>query len=809
MNNTSYKYKYLKYKNKYKKMKGGGCEDKIKEEIQKKTQGYDNLKKILSEECGYDTSGKTMEKDVNNLVDDKLNCMLVSNKCSDKYYNQTYNIDLKSHVLYKYIKNKDDFCVTKIEKCCNCIAISIYSKNPNVDLVKYIASICRTIKNVGIALPEWIVRVYMDVSVYNYIKLLDKEESKKNVLSEYIKLLTTSENTELYTYLCDYPENFQYSKLRIQRFYSLCSEDTNIVVIREADGIVSLQDCINIKAFAQSKKILYVLPFLGENQLTYNREERAIINKYKIYNKKSYQTWLQIYKNYIDYEYFEKKWNYYDILAGCFASKIKIKKEAFVRSVQYIQKSITTLYNNLVTVHNNKNIRIPTIIKKCYDDHIKKKSNHEKEQDKLESFKKLCYIGFDEMLLLNLFKNFVSVTYDTNIFLKNPDEVIVNDNSSEFRDIVDHIEVKFNVPVDIDKNYNCCMNIVDSMFSSNDITFNAGAVLGNISCRNMVSNIIYDRLLYNYVTNNKTNDVFYNVPCVSFSDNLKNSTLMEFVNIPYDSENGINAQSFDKVYDEFKIIGNPNIFFLYEKIKNDVNDIKSKINTRHINSVEGEIISNFFSNDIIHVTDNDITYGSDDFKPIFSKYIVIYEGTGKEKFNDTYQNFSNYDDNHKKIIVALFKIYMGEKFVNSGNFKTELFMPKINDSFYNEILNETVKITEYYDDLVLKMKNIENNIALFNNEYQKIYKKRLTSDEIIGQIIIPDKIVSLIKNASYHCEFIIDNKKTYMDRVFNISKLLIALIEYRDAIHKFNMVLPKENIKICSQQLDKQYESQI
>lgn len=838
MNDTHYKYKYLKYKNKYrqmmKEMNGGKgeeiCEQKISEEINNKIKeenkkeynNYENLKKILSEECGYDTNEKTMGNEIN-LVNDELKCVLVSNKCGKEYYKHTYNVDLKSHILYKYIENKDDFDVTKRENCCNCIAISIYSKRLTVDLVKYIASICRTIKNVGMALPDWIVRVYMDISVYNYIKLLENG-LKKDVLTKYIKLMTTSKNTELYTYVCNYPGDFKYSKLRIQRFYSLCNEDTNIVVIREADGIVSLQDCINIKAFEQSNKILYILPLLGDNQLTYVRKVTNNSNeKIKIYKKKSYQTWLNVYKNYIDYDYFQKKWNYYDMLAGCFASKIKIKKEAFIKSVKYVQQKISFLCENLYTIYEEKfpvetkkleplvKTEIPKIIYECYDKIIK--SNHEIEKrEKIESFEKICYIGFDEMLLLNIFKDFISVTYKKKSNGE-PDYVIVDDKSNEFRDIVNHINIKTVNPENIKENYErCCEDIMKIIGVDSSSTFQTGDVLGEVSCKNMVNNIIYDKLLYNYVTNNKITDKFYNVPCEDFGVKLQNSSLMNFINVPYDSENGIFGHLFDEVYDNIKIVGRPNIFKLYDNIRDDGKEIKSKIYVPPY-ALRNSIITDFFCNSSTYfdIVDN-IYYDVSSCKPSFEKYIEMYEGPHKDLFNSIYEDFEKYDSNLKKIFVLLFKIYKGERAIYcKKDFNEEKFLPIIWEDVYTNIKKNATNINEYLEKhMDSKIKNIEKSIESLNEEYNKIYNKKFKNTDIFDKLINSTEIVPFVKKIDEYCDLIINKTETYSNRVFNISKLLMVINEYNEKINsKFNVILTKNDIKVCSMKLDREYESQI
>jgi hypothetical protein len=274
---------------------------------------------------------------------------------------------------------------------CNCISISLYyTKNFDKKLALYLSAIKRSVLNVENNLPEWIVRIYMDKSVYDAIEnkntevdnALESKNTEKDNLNfiekhreTYIKVLDFLKNNkqvEIYTYSCDNVNNTNISRTRIYRFFPLIDPNVNISIIREADGIVTNLDCYNIKIFEQSDKLLYIVPLMLE---PYNNKTKVIG---KLFDDSgnvitaSYQRWLIAYKMSIDEpeDYFEEKNNIYDLLAGCFGCKLKIKSNKFNSVYKFISDKIS-----------------------------KRKSLH------------CCNIGFDEMLLLSLFKDIVSVDY--------------------------------------------------------------------------------------------------------------------------------------------------------------------------------------------------------------------------------------------------------------------------------------------------------------------------------------------------------------------------------------------------------------
>lgn len=148
-------------------------------------------------------------------------------------------------------------------------------------------------------MTEWVVRLYFDNSVHKNI-------INNNLLEDVYLEIINSPSVEIYTYLCkdflgvNKETKFNFSRLRILRFLTMINPTVSTCVIREADGILSLSECQNIKLFDDSNNIIYLSPFgLKDNNTT-----------------DSYSIWLNYYKKHINSTFFNDKNNLYDILAG-------------------------------------------------------------------------------------------------------------------------------------------------------------------------------------------------------------------------------------------------------------------------------------------------------------------------------------------------------------------------------------------------------------------------------------------------------------------------------------------------------------
>lgn len=342
-----------------------------------------------------------------NIINPDLYCALVTKKCDpNRYYQFIYNpkfwMNDRSNSEIVNIQeliesNQDYFDLTPHSKCCNCISIVLNVENANIDILKYITSITRTAKNVFKCLPNWIVRLYLDVSVYDYINTQAYSKSfgkdvinKGKILVANWNYLHNAENVEIYTFICD---DSSYSTLRKRslRFAILYDSKVNVAIIREADGIVTVQDCHNINVFANSNKIMYLTPFNTFIKCaTFLSEE--------IGERFSYAPWLAIYKDHIANDYFSKNWNLYEILAGTFGLKLKLSKNSYLKTISNLRNLIFIPIKGKYdpkTFFENSSLRIP------FDIPLK------------GSITDFLNIGFDELILLQIFRDFISFPYNS------------------------------------------------------------------------------------------------------------------------------------------------------------------------------------------------------------------------------------------------------------------------------------------------------------------------------------------------------------------------------------------------------------
>jgi len=289
--------------------------------------------------------------------------------------------------------------------CCNAITITLYYKNcQNIEnLDKYLSSIIKSIENVGKNLPNYIVRLYCDQSVYVCMCDINLPENIRNAFAK----LNTFPNLEIYRVLCDEFEDplnssqqeknsskIDITYTRITRFFSFIDKTVNVCVSREADGIVSNLDCYNIQKFTNDpNKLFYLIPI---EEIPYERIDDFEIDQLQDYLFYSYQWWLTMYKIFFEYEFFSNHVNVYDLLAGLFAVKLKV-------NLQYFQLTVDKIYNNLKLTeeqYNNKFLNLKNSLQIDFKS-IKYEYNNRT-------------LGFDEMVLMGLFKSLISIPIHLN-----------------------------------------------------------------------------------------------------------------------------------------------------------------------------------------------------------------------------------------------------------------------------------------------------------------------------------------------------------------------------------------------------------
>jgi len=469
--------------------------------------------------------------DVNNPVNNDGKCILVNSKKS-KYYTHAYD---PTNIISKINGYEDPyktellgnvnriFDLTVKSSCCNCVSISLYFKgNKLTSLLNYLETIKRSVENIKIILPDWIVRIYLDISVYATF-MNRKEVNLNGMTEEHIKILQStldylfaSENVEIYTFFCkDILENtIPIGQTRTFRFLSLLDDDVNVRVVREADGIVTKQDCHNINVFAKSNRIFFFSP-ISLGAIPLNPME-------------GYQSWLTLYKQKMEPEYFKKKSTILQILAGTFACRLTVKKDVYYESANKIQKFI----------QNNP------------DDNI------------------ILNTGYDEILLLHLFRDIVTIPYIIKNSIVGPEYdyditsvveqqyyggVIISRHEDEIKDFKTYDILSF---TDIKSTISKWSTVTDPLIKpiNDKIIVNLTTELNNIIIKSdyIFLMYIFDALLdSNMIAPNQTDNM---IDIRSMADNRGDRYhVLDLINTPYTGVQKDMLISLDRLKDSDKI----------------------------------------------------------------------------------------------------------------------------------------------------------------------------------------------------------------------------------------------------------------
>jgi hypothetical protein len=267
------------------------------------------------------------------VYEDLLNghCLtLVEKKTS--YYTKTYDPEPiienfkstfgESHNIYKKIL---DFANTdKIPNCCNCVSVTLYINNfDNVNFLGvFIFTIEQSVLNVKKYLPDWIFRLYIDPSVFNFLHSISHNEEHSDKYQLYLQTLkniASQPNCEIYLSLCSsyYLGEKQSGKRRSGRFRGFYELDVNINASREADGVIDVTDCHNLKMLESLPVASYFYIFgSGPGQEYYSR----------IYGSKSNI--------------------FFSLSAGLIAMKLKIKSTFYSSCVQRVIANVEKALGN-------------------------------------------------------------------------------------------------------------------------------------------------------------------------------------------------------------------------------------------------------------------------------------------------------------------------------------------------------------------------------------------------------------------------------------------------------------------------------
>ena len=345
------------------------------------------------------------------------------NNLRGKEYYSTSSTVHQFQDMFKHTTDKFDW--SERRDCCNVISICLYIiKNKDQfhilrSLRKYLLSIERSIKNIQVNLPLWVVRLYFGSSVKESIDVFDvlKPNSElydkaQEILRAY-EFITTHEQVELYVI----PEEGLSSpdKIRTARFVPLYDPKVNVCIVREADGTVTNLDCQNILFFLNSQQHLFYLPDYGKiNRFkTYTNEYQEVEDPYLF---SGYSGWLVVYKSVLRRDFFSENQNLYDLLAGLFGTKLKIRPYFYETTFKELTDKINQLETDPSSLEPSSLsgagdrpheicskvvLQNGAIFYLSYDEFI--------SQCKRFNFIDALRLGFDEILLLDLFKHVISV----------------------------------------------------------------------------------------------------------------------------------------------------------------------------------------------------------------------------------------------------------------------------------------------------------------------------------------------------------------------------------------------------------------
>jgi hypothetical protein len=211
-----------------------------------------------------------------NILDNKSkldsdNCLLLSIKRTDKY-NKIYDPSIiiqtcrKNYDLNK-LRNIFDI-LPKYNHRCNAISVVLYIIDNNVNkLIMYLLNIITSANNISHIIPDWVFRIYLDVSVFETLHFIKSTHGKNEqywIVFNSLKFIFDNPNCEIYINMCNSniipdPSPFNMANYRLQRYHSFIDDDVNIAASREADGVISLSDCYNLHVLSNPNNtaILY------------------------------------------------------------------------------------------------------------------------------------------------------------------------------------------------------------------------------------------------------------------------------------------------------------------------------------------------------------------------------------------------------------------------------------------------------------------------------------------------------------------------------------------------------------------------
>jgi len=461
-----------------------------------------------------------------------------------KYYVHTY---VPSPLLTEdeSFNGKDIFDLTIYENCCNCIVFSIYS---NIDydsfnkeylsikynqyhfinsykyILSYIICIKTSIENVLKNLENWIVRIYFNTSIFELINFALNNECIElyetcNTILNYLEYIFSIDIVEIYIVSCnDKCNSNEFGLTRSMRFLPLHEKDVNILICKDADGIITNQDCKYIKSFETGKEIFYIQEFGSD--ITFVNKYSSQYNFYKNDNYGNnyaiaYSQWLKYYVKH-EKSFYENYFSgFVTLLAGCSGFKLKIKEDIF----NIKKEEIFIILNDINTIESvNINYGYDELfLKHLFRDYLSVRFNLSEEEYSLKRDK--------------IFNSVKNIKYDT----------IINVSKVNLSTLIDLYNKKLSEPVnvptldildsDTKEEIYYKTNIINKFYSKNEIIDPYFGVEKTMKMINYDFNAIASLVLCDLLNYNQTEDKIYNY--INLVYNYRNNKLENNIYLSY------------------------------------------------------------------------------------------------------------------------------------------------------------------------------------------------------------------------------------------------------------------------------------
>jgi len=282
----------------------------------------------------------------------------------------------------------------------------------------------QSVFNIKKKLPDFVVRFYLDSSIFYLLQSMAMAKKPTSNLSSFIlnlQHIIKSPNSEIFIYFCEeiVLGKKKLERTRTYRYIPLFEPDVNVCICREADGIVSMVDCHNIKIFSQNEfhSLALIYQFGSDYSHSFKVLDKIMDdNSETDLNPKDishYADWLILYDELFMKPY-HHTFSFVDILAGVFGMKIKFNETYRNRIIDKVTRILAD-EDSLSCLLNEK---YPTIeSRKGLHRLYMEERSHMLIPDELfiPGAQKMLNIGYDEIILLELFAPILRINYDSSL----------------------------------------------------------------------------------------------------------------------------------------------------------------------------------------------------------------------------------------------------------------------------------------------------------------------------------------------------------------------------------------------------------